>query len=138
MALLNRLHGSSALLMRTMRKPASPLAAVTTSTTVPATTCALNSAGLPQRPINPQHDLPSSRLRDPYSYRNGIILSDDYKTTTIRHAVIQQRQRRWSSSSATSDSNRDVYTAEQRKEDHRHCVEMVQTRDFEGYCKKLY
>ncbi|EJK57308.1 hypothetical protein THAOC_22663 [Thalassiosira oceanica] len=29
----------------------------------------------------------------------------------------------------------DAYTPEQRREDHRHCVELVQTRDSEGYCE---
>ena len=32
-------------------------------------------------------------------------------------------------------SRDDVYTPEQRREDHKHCVELVQTRDFEGYCE---
>ena len=41
---------------------------------------------------------------------------------------------RWSGSSSRNDDV--LYTTEdQRKKDHRHCVEMVQTRDFEGYCK---
>ena len=44
---------------------------------------------------------------------------------------------RWSGSSSRNDDV--LYTTEdQRKKDHRHCVEMVQTRDFEGYCKSIY
>ena len=44
---------------------------------------------------------------------------------------------RWSGSSSRNDDM--LYTTEdQRKKDHRHCVEMVQTRDFEGYCKSIY
>lgn len=43
---------------------------------------------------------------------------------------------RWSGSSSRNDDV--LYTTEdQRKKDHRHCVEMVQTRDFEGYCKSI-
>ena len=44
-------------------------------------------------------------------------------------------QRRWSSSSGgTSSTNGNLtYTEEQRKQDHKHCIEMVQNRDFEGY-----
>ena len=39
--------------------------------------------------------------------------------------------------SITHQIRRRWYSAEQRKNDHKHCVEMVQTRDFEGYCKLL-
>ena len=45
-------------------------------------------------------------------------INDNFTTT----------QRKWSSNSGTS-----VYTEEQRKQDHKHCIEMVQNRDFEGY-----
>ena len=51
---------------------------------------------------------------------------DDNFTTT---------QRRWNSnSSGTSSANGNTfYTEQQRKQDHKHCIEMVQNRDFEGY-----
>lgn len=105
-----------------------------TNTTPAMTKCAQNPTELlPRRPTYPHHNSPSlSRLCANNFYSDGIILS-------ARHdADVQQRQRRWSSSSgsvsATPDSNiKDVYNEEQRKQDHKHCVEMVQTRDFEGY-----
>ena len=44
-------------------------------------------------------------------------------------------QRRWSNGAPDGNIKEAVYTEDQRKQDHMHCVEMVQTRDFEGYCK---
>ena len=65
---------------------------------------------------------------------NGDSLSS-YRFITSYNGLAANRntsiQRiRWNSS---SNSNLDVYTDEQRKQDHRHCVELVQTRDMEGY-----
>jgi len=78
------------------------------------------------------------RVRSSSDYHN--VLSLHYNATaigadtdTLRQQSQHHRQRRWSSSSSASNSPSDEYTAEQRKQDHKHCVEMVQTRDMEGY-----
>ena len=49
----------------------------------------------------------------------------DEKTTT----------RRWNSSASGNGNMKTI--AERRKQDHGHCVEMVQTRDYEGYRKEF-
>ncbi len=48
-------------------------------------------------------------------------------------------QRRWRSGDGAPDGNikEAIYTEDQRKQDHKHCVEMVKNRDFEGYCKRV-
>jgi len=42
-------------------------------------------------------------------------------------------QRLSSSGGSTSTNGNVIYTEEQQKQDHKHCIEMVQNRDFEGY-----
>jgi len=44
--------------------------------------------------------------------------------------------RRWNSSSGNVNGNMKMI-AERRKQDHGHCVEMVRTRDYEGYRKEF-
>jgi len=64
--------------------------------------------------------LSSSRLSAKVALCHRTSINDNFTTT----------QRRWSNSGT---STKVVYTEEQRKQDHKHCIEMVQNRDFEGY-----
>lgn len=138
--LLNRLHSPG---LSTMNKSAASRftivsARMMASCTSTPTSFAVKPSALHQRPTRLQHhDIPSSPyyyLCSTYSYCKSV--PPNYRLADV---VQQRHQRRWNSSSSASDSKGDdEYTSEQRKQDHKHCVELVRDRDMEGYCKKFY
>ena len=79
-------------------------------------------------------------------YYCGLAAAANNRNTNSSSSI--QSRIRWNSSSngnsnSNSNSNgnnldNDVYTDEQRKQDHKHCVELVQTRDMEGYCEYYF
>ena len=64
---------------------------------------------------------------------------NDAKNNMKMMMIMPWTTRRWNSSSGNDDANdgSDIKKiAERRKQDHGHCVEMVRTRDYEGYRKE--
>mmetsp|Transcript_15065 Transcript_15065/g.28643 ORF Transcript_15065/g.28643 Transcript_15065/m.28643 type:complete len:526 (-) Transcript_15065:330-1907(-) len=121
-------------------------ALVATSSTKPASTLSQqHHRALPLLSSAPlsRHDLRFCRMVsssssnsnnncDPVLEFNAMMLNK--KIHTNHPNTHSQRQKRWaSSSSSASNGERDLYTSEQRKQDHNHCVEMVKNRDMEGY-----
>ena len=117
--------------------------------------------GQTRRPLSSRTNIPSSsslRLQlhgDASSHYNRSITTPYYYALAANNAAnnrntnssssIQSRIRWNSSSNGNGNSNsngnnldNDVYTDEQRKQDHKHCVELVQTRDMEGYCEYYF
>ena len=124
------LHGSSALMWTRMMSP--PRLCRTASTFNTSSIIPIKTVSIAAK----QPRLPSQQQQFSSSYyRNHRILPGYCKTARLSYLQQQGCRRRWSSTTTKNGKSGSLYTPEQRKQDHKHCVEMVQTRDMEGYCK---
>lgn len=100
----------------------------------------------PKRRVPPSPPLPPPRAANPpmaqrrlhrQCYHSSLLPSYSRCNVFSGHVDggVHQHQRLLHRHVSGTTANQDVYTKEQRMKDHKHCVEMVQTRDMEGYCK---
>lgn len=75
----------------------------------------------------------SSRSTTRFAVVVGSAGSQQSSATAATHTRLLQSSTIRYSSSGNSSNDGSNYSTEQRKLDHKHCVELVQTRDMEGY-----